>query len=38
MGALVAPRWLVAAAVIVTAIIIALNVKFLVDWAGGAGS
>lgn len=37
MGAMVAPRWLVAAALLVAAIIIALNVKFLFDWATGAG-
>ena len=37
MGDLVAPRWLVAAAVVIAAIIIALNVKFLSDWVTGAG-
>ena len=36
MGALVAPRWLVATAVLVAAVIIALNLKLLVDWARGA--
>ena len=36
MGALVAPRWLVAAAVIVAALIIVLNVKLLVDWGTSA--
>jgi Mn2+/Fe2+ NRAMP family transporter len=31
MGPLVAPRWLVAAAIAVAAVIIALNVKLVVD-------
>ena len=36
MGALVAPRWLTAIAALVAAIIIALNVKLLVDFATGS--
>ena len=36
MGALVAPRWLAAAAVIVAAVIIALNAKLVADWTMGA--
>ena len=35
MGALVAPRWLIALAIVVAAVIIALNVKLLIDWASG---
>ncbi len=37
MGDLVAPRWLIASAILIAAVIIALNVKFLADWATGAG-
>jgi manganese transport protein len=36
MGALVAPRWLVVAASIVAAVIVALNLKLLFDFAVGA--
>jgi manganese transport protein len=35
MGALVSPRWLTAAAVVIALVIIALNVKLLVDTATG---
>ena len=35
MGALIAPRWVTALAVLVAAIIIALNVKLLYDFATG---
>ena len=35
MGDLVAPRWLVAAAAITAAVVIALNVKYIVDMATG---
>ena len=35
MGVLIAPRWVTALAVLVAAIIIALNVKLLVDFASG---
>jgi manganese transport protein len=37
MGALVAPRWVTALAVITAAAIIALNIKLLVDFALGSG-
>jgi manganese transport protein len=37
MGELVAPRWLVAFAVLIALVIAALNVKLLVDFASGAG-
>ena len=37
MGALVAPRWVTALAVITAAVIIALNIKLLVDFALGSG-
>ncbi|KUL96511.1 manganese transporter [Bosea sp. WAO] len=37
MGELVAPRWLVAFAVLIALVIAALNLKLLVDFAGGAG-
>ena len=37
MGALVAPRWLTAIAVIVAAVIIVLNVKLLFDWVTSSG-
>jgi manganese transport protein len=37
MGALVAPRWLIAFAVLIALVIAALNLKLLVDFAGGAG-
>ncbi len=36
MGELVAPRWLVAVAALVAAVIVVLNVKLLFDWATGA--
>jgi manganese transport protein len=36
MGALAAPRWLVALAVVIAAIIVLLNVKLLIDFASGA--
>jgi manganese transport protein len=36
MGALVTPRWLVAVACLIAAVIIALNVKLLLDQAAGA--
>ena len=36
MGALVAPRWLIAFAVLIALVIAALNLKLLVDFAGGA--
>jgi manganese transport protein len=35
MGALIAPRWVTALAILVAAIIIALNVKLLYDFATG---
>jgi len=35
MGALVAPRWLTAAAAVVAAIIVVLNMKLLIDVATG---
>jgi manganese transport protein len=35
MDELVAPRWVTGLAVLVAAIIIALNVKLLVDFVGG---
>src|SRR5215471_9473973 len=37
MGALVAPRWVTALAIITAAAIIALNIKLLVDFALGSG-
>ena len=37
MGELVAPRWLVAFAVLIALVIAALNLKLLVDFASGAG-
>jgi manganese transport protein len=37
MGVLVAPRWVTALAVITAAVIIALNIKLLVDVALGSG-
>lgn len=37
MGALVAPRWLTAIAVIVATVIIVLNVKLLFDWVTSSG-
>jgi manganese transport protein len=37
MGELVAPRWLIAFAYLIAAVIAALNVKLLVDFVGGAG-
>jgi manganese transport protein len=37
MGTLVAPRWLVALAVVIAAAIIVLNVKLIVDFITGAG-
>ncbi len=36
MGALAAPRWLVAIAILVAAVIVTLNVKLLIDFATGA--
>lgn len=38
MGELVAPRWLVAFATLIAAVIIVLNVKLLIDWVTGAGA
>ncbi|MFC5419358.1 Nramp family divalent metal transporter [Bosea eneae] len=37
MGELVAPRWLIALAYLIAAVIAALNIKLLVDFVGGAG-
>jgi manganese transport protein len=37
MGELIAPRWVTALAVITAAVIIALNIKLLVDFAIGSG-
>ncbi len=38
MGELVAPRWLIAFATIIAAVIIVLNAKLLFDWLTGAGA
>jgi len=35
MGPLVAPRWLIAFAALIAAVIVALNLKLLVDFATG---
>lgn len=36
MGALVAPRWLVAVAILIAVVIVALNLKLILDFATGA--
>ena len=36
MGALVAPRWLIALSILIAAVIVALNLKLLSDFASGA--
>ncbi len=37
MGALVAPRWIIIFASLIAAVIVALNLKLLADFATGAG-